>query len=95
MTPESVDPAVIDKTFVGSCVIFEAENIDIVRKLVEEDVYYKSNVVCVLASTVTNIWRAEIHDAVGQGQTCHSPDCIGNGPSACSFLIMRYGAPIL
>ncbi|KAJ8596358.1 hypothetical protein M405DRAFT_871407 [Rhizopogon salebrosus TDB-379] len=44
MTPESVDPAVIDKTFVGSCVIFEAENIDIVRKLVEEDVYYKSNV---------------------------------------------------
>ncbi|OJA10531.1 hypothetical protein AZE42_01692 [Rhizopogon vesiculosus] len=44
MTPESIDPAVTDKAFVGSCMIFEAENIDIVRELVEADVYYKSKV---------------------------------------------------
>lgn len=54
MTPESVDPAVTDKAFLGSCMIFEAENIDVVRKLVEKDHYYKSGVVCVLA-TVINI----------------------------------------
>jgi len=48
MTPESVDPSITDKAFVGSCMIFEAENIDVVRKLVEEDVYYTSGVVCVL-----------------------------------------------
>ena len=48
MTPESVDAAA-DKKFVGSCMIYECENIDVARRLVEEDLYYKSNVVCILA----------------------------------------------
>jgi len=52
MTPESVDAAAADKKFLGSCIIFEGENIDVVRKLVEEDVYYKNDVVCVLAVTM-------------------------------------------
>jgi hypothetical protein len=55
MTPESVDPAVTNKAFVGSCMLFEAESIDIVRKLVEEDVYYKNDVVCVLPAALINI----------------------------------------
>lgn len=55
MTPESVDPAVTYKSFVGSCMLFEAESIDIVRKLVEEDVYYKNDVVCVLSAALINI----------------------------------------
>ncbi|KAG1745495.1 uncharacterized protein EDB91DRAFT_1050022 [Suillus paluster] len=45
MTPESVDAAAADKKFVGSCMIYEGGNIDVVRKLVEEDVYYESDVV--------------------------------------------------
>ncbi|KAG0702981.1 hypothetical protein DFH29DRAFT_770693, partial [Suillus ampliporus] len=44
MTAESVNAAAADKKFVGSCMIYEGENIDVVRKLVEEDVYYKSDV---------------------------------------------------
>jgi len=35
--------------------LFEAESIDIVRKLVEEDVYYKNDVVCVLPAALINI----------------------------------------
>ncbi|KAG1765822.1 hypothetical protein EDD22DRAFT_774739 [Suillus occidentalis] len=44
MTPESVNAAAGDKKFLGSCIIYEGENIDDVRKLVEEDVYYKNDV---------------------------------------------------
>ncbi|KAG2033501.1 hypothetical protein BDR03DRAFT_935625 [Suillus americanus] len=44
MTPESVDAAAADKKFLGSCIIYEGENIDVVRKLVEDDVYYKTDV---------------------------------------------------
>ncbi|KAG1727598.1 hypothetical protein EDB19DRAFT_1942805 [Suillus lakei] len=44
MTPESIHAAAEDKKFVGSCLIFEGESIDVVRKLVEEDIYYKSDV---------------------------------------------------
>ncbi|KAG2072271.1 hypothetical protein BDR04DRAFT_1051713 [Suillus decipiens] len=44
MTPESVDAAAADKKLIGSCIIYEGENIDVVRKLVEEDVYYKTDV---------------------------------------------------
>ena len=33
------------KKMVGSGMIFEAENIDVVRKLIHEDIYYTSGVV--------------------------------------------------
>lgn len=44
MTPESVDAAAADRKFRGSCMIFEGESIDAVRQLVEEDLYYKTDV---------------------------------------------------
>ncbi|KAG2125956.1 hypothetical protein DEU56DRAFT_960936 [Suillus clintonianus] len=49
-TLESIHATAEDKKFVGSCLIFEGENIDVVRKLVEEDMFYKGDVVCVLAA---------------------------------------------
>ncbi|KAG1777054.1 hypothetical protein EV702DRAFT_1179663 [Suillus placidus] len=44
MTPESVNAAAADKKFLGSCIIYEGENIDVVRKIVEDDIYYKTDV---------------------------------------------------
>jgi len=44
MTPESVDAAAADRKFRGSCMIYEGESIDAVRQLVEEDLYYKTDV---------------------------------------------------
>ncbi|KAH7923416.1 hypothetical protein BV22DRAFT_1015458 [Leucogyrophana mollusca] len=44
MMPESVGAEAADRKFVGSCVIYEAANIDVVRRIVEEDVYYKEGV---------------------------------------------------
>jgi len=45
MTAESVVAAPSDKSFVGPCMIYEAEDLGAVRKLVENDVYYKTGVV--------------------------------------------------
>ena len=45
MTTESVAAAPSDKKFVGSCMIYEAEDLEAVRKLVEDDVYHKTGVV--------------------------------------------------
>ncbi|KAG2153631.1 uncharacterized protein EDB93DRAFT_1133837 [Suillus bovinus] len=44
MTPESVDAAAADRKFRGSCMIYEGESVEAVRKLVEEDLYYKTDV---------------------------------------------------
>jgi hypothetical protein len=38
--------SVTGKKMIGSAMIFEAENIDVVRKLIYEDIYYTSGVVC-------------------------------------------------
>lgn len=45
MTAESIVAAPSDKKSVGSCMIYEAEDLEAVRKLVENDVYYKTGVV--------------------------------------------------
>ncbi|KAJ7636945.1 hypothetical protein FB45DRAFT_1025035 [Roridomyces roridus] len=47
LTPESLAPDAETK-MVGSIIIFEADNIDVVRKQIESDVYYK-----------TGVWDAE------------------------------------
>lgn len=44
MTPESLGPGA-DQKLIGSVMFFEAANIDDVRKLIENDIYYKSDVV--------------------------------------------------
>ncbi|KIK68913.1 hypothetical protein GYMLUDRAFT_67616 [Collybiopsis luxurians FD-317 M1] len=43
--PESIEYKDAPVKPVGSLIIYEAENINIVRKMVEEDVYYTSGVV--------------------------------------------------
>ncbi|KAI9572119.1 hypothetical protein HD554DRAFT_2015349 [Boletus coccyginus] len=44
ITPESQDAALADKKFVGSALLYEADSIEDVRKLVEQDVYWTENV---------------------------------------------------
>jgi len=45
ITPESQHAALTDKKFVGSVLLYEADSIEDVRKLVERDVYWTGNVV--------------------------------------------------
>ena len=47
LTPESIAPGVTEKKMIGSVMIFEAASIEEVRKLIENDVYYKNGVVSV------------------------------------------------
>jgi uncharacterized protein YciI len=49
LTSDSADAAPSDRKFFGSCLIFEAESLEAVRKHVEEDVYYKTGVVSLSA----------------------------------------------
>jgi len=42
LTPESLTGA--DKKMVGSVIIYEAENIEVVRKIIEADIYYTAGV---------------------------------------------------
>ncbi|KAF9244984.1 hypothetical protein BU15DRAFT_41479 [Melanogaster broomeanus] len=44
MTPESQHAAPEDRKLVGSVLIYEAENIEAARKLVEQDLYWTENV---------------------------------------------------
>ncbi|KAJ4468349.1 hypothetical protein J3R30DRAFT_3450507 [Lentinula aciculospora] len=44
VTPESIESEDATVKPFGSCIIFEAENIDVVRKMVESDIYYTSGV---------------------------------------------------
>lgn len=44
LTPESILTPISEKKMVGSAFIVEAENIDDVKRRVEADVYYKSDV---------------------------------------------------
>ncbi|KAN0090940.1 hypothetical protein V8E55_004506 [Tylopilus felleus] len=44
ITPESQDAAPADKKFVGSVLLYEADSIEEVRKLVEQDLYWTENV---------------------------------------------------
>lgn len=45
ITPESQDAAPADRKFVGSVLLYEADSIEDVRKLVEQDIYWTENVV--------------------------------------------------
>jgi uncharacterized protein len=45
LTPESVETPFSEKKMTGSVLIMEADNIDAVRKAIEEDIYYTSGVV--------------------------------------------------
>ncbi|KAJ3749244.1 hypothetical protein DFH05DRAFT_1476046 [Lentinula detonsa] len=44
VTPESIESEEAAVKPFGSCIIYEAENIDVVRKMVESDIYYTSGV---------------------------------------------------
>lgn len=45
ITPESQDASLADKKFFGSVLLYEADSIEDVRKLVEQDIYWTGNVV--------------------------------------------------
>ncbi|KAG1716100.1 hypothetical protein ID866_1072 [Astraeus odoratus] len=44
ITPETQDAAPADRKFVGSALLYEAESLEAVRKLVEQDLYWTENV---------------------------------------------------
>ena len=45
LTPESIAPGVTEKEMIGSVMVFEAESLEEVRKIVENDIYYTTGVV--------------------------------------------------
>lgn len=51
-----VDPATLDKPIeeqkmVGSFIVFEAPSLEECKKIIEDDIYYKTGVVCILVAT--------------------------------------------
>ncbi|KAI6157407.1 hypothetical protein BKA82DRAFT_1000598 [Pisolithus tinctorius] len=44
LTPDTQDAAPGNRRFVGSALLYEAENLDAVRKFVEQDLYWTENV---------------------------------------------------
>lgn len=44
LTPETQDAAPGNRKFVGSALLYEAENLEAVRRLVEQDLYWTENV---------------------------------------------------
>ncbi|KZT03967.1 uncharacterized protein LAESUDRAFT_658742 [Laetiporus sulphureus 93-53] len=44
LTPESIASPDAEKKMIGSMIICEAESIEAVRKMIESDIYYTSNV---------------------------------------------------
>ena len=70
LTPESIQRG-HEKKMVGSVIIFEAETLEAVKKLVENDIYYTSGVVCLSSKSL--IFRGlKFIGVVGSGETCHS-----------------------
>ena len=45
ITPDSENAEPADRKFVGSMMVYEAESIEAVRKIVESDIYWTSGVV--------------------------------------------------
>lgn len=58
ITPESQDAAPGNKKFVGSVLLYEADSIEDVRKLVEQDLYWTENVVS--RSTILFRWTLNV-----------------------------------
>jgi hypothetical protein len=53
LTSESIETPSSEKKMIGSMLIMEADNMDKVRKAIEEDIYYTSGVVSDLVSCST------------------------------------------
>jgi hypothetical protein len=49
LTPESIEAATSSPKMTGSVLILQAENIDIVKKIAETDIYYTTGVVSSLS----------------------------------------------
>ena len=47
LTSDSANAGPADRKFFGSCIIIEAESLEAARKVIEDDVYYKADVVSV------------------------------------------------
>jgi uncharacterized protein len=45
LTPESIETVTSSPKMTGSVLILQAENIDVVKKIVETDIYYTTGVV--------------------------------------------------
>lgn len=50
VSPETYQTA--DRKLIGSMMVFEAESLEVVRKAIEEDIYYTARVVRPLRSTI-------------------------------------------
>ncbi|KIJ67521.1 hypothetical protein HYDPIDRAFT_108348 [Hydnomerulius pinastri MD-312] len=44
LSADSLNAAPSDRTFFGSCMIYEAETLEAVRQFIEDDIYYKTGV---------------------------------------------------
>jgi hypothetical protein len=44
LTPSSVESQTAEQKMIGSMIVYEAQNIDVVKKMVENDIYYTSGV---------------------------------------------------
>jgi uncharacterized protein len=49
LTPESIEAATSSPKMTGSVLILQAENIDVVKKIAETDIYYTTGVVSSLS----------------------------------------------
>lgn len=77
ITPDSQDAAPADKKFVGSVLLYEADSIEDVRKLIEQDLYWTEDVVSWFTIPSS---RTLCVVTVGQGETYDSPN--GDGHNA-------------
>lgn len=59
------------KKMIGSLLIIEAESLEAVRKMVESDIYYTSNVVRSLPFRFGLEYSSYCDSLVGQGEACH------------------------
>lgn len=63
LTPESIETATSPKKMTGSMFIMEAESIDAVRNVVQNDIYYTSGVVSATFYTIS--LQADNYDGSG------------------------------
>jgi hypothetical protein len=71
LTPESVESPTAEKQMIGSMMVFEAEKLEDVKKMVEEDIYYTSGVVSPSVLCFSDLGLTSA--SVGRRKDCHSP----------------------
>lgn len=76
LTPESLLPNT-DKKLVGSMMIFEAETIEEVKKIIKDDIYYTSDVVSFTLHYFIYMHRIDNSSQVGPGANCRTAVCCG------------------